>query len=98
MSRAEPAPVGGESYQLGAPQQALNPAPRANSGSPTKAEELRREGNAYLRAGAGIGTIGIAGGLLLGSVCPVCIVATPALLGLSAYKRWQATRALRTNN
>lgn len=58
-----------------------------------RAEQQREEGNACLRAGAGVGAVGLAGGLLVGSTCPLCIIATPALLAVGVYKRWQARRA-----
>ena len=58
-----------------------------------RAEQQRAEGNACLSAGVGIGAVGLAGGLLLGATCPLCVVATPALLGVGVYKRLQARRA-----
>lgn len=57
--------------------------------------EQRAEANLLIGAGATVGAVGLAGGLLLGSVCPVCIVATPALLGAGAYKRLKARRRAR---
>jgi hypothetical protein len=56
-------------------------------------EELRTESNSYLGAGVGLGVFGVASGALLGAVCPLCIVATPALLGAGVYKRICANRA-----
>lgn len=35
----------------------------------------------------GIGAFGAAGALLLGAVCPICVVAAPALIGAGVYKR-----------
>jgi len=52
----------------------------------------RKEGNQLLGLGAGVGAWGAASALLLGSVCPVCVVATPALVGLGLLRRWQAGR------
>ena len=50
-----------------------------------------------LKIGLGVGAIGLAGAAL-GAVCPVCVVATPALLGAGAVQklraRWLAARAL----
>lgn len=51
--------------------------------------EIRREANEHLAMGGAIGAIGVASAALFGAVCPVCIVATPALLGLGAYKRFK---------
>ncbi|HSP18719.1 MAG TPA: hypothetical protein VLQ79_04345 [Myxococcaceae bacterium] len=52
----------------------------------------RKEGNQLLGLGAGVGAWGAASALLLGAVCPVCVVATPALVGLGLLRRWQAGR------
>lgn len=50
-------------------------------------------GGELLKAGAAVGTIGLAGAAL-GAVCPLCVVMTPALLGLGAVLKlrsaWQA--------
>ena len=59
---------------------------------PHAARTLRSQGNELLAMGLGIGTFGVASAVLIGSVCPVCIVATPALLGAGAFRRWQARR------
>lgn len=47
-----------------------------------------RESTRYLTMGAGIGLFGVVGALAGAAVCPVCVVATPALLGVGLYKRW----------
>lgn len=63
-------------------------------------EALREANRAHhtahdlLRAGLAVGAIG-AGGALLGAVCPLCVVATPALLGLGALQKLRATLATR---
>ncbi len=49
----------------------------------------KQEANKALLTGAGIGAWGVASAALLGSVCPMCVIAAPALLGYGAYKRWQ---------
>ena len=49
--------------------------------------ELRADARGYLGAGLGLGAFGVASGVLLGAVCPVCIVATPLLLGTGVYKQ-----------
>ena len=53
---------------------------------------LRKEGNQLLGLGLGVGAWGAASGLLLGAVCPVCLVAAPALVGVGLARRWQAAR------
>lgn len=57
-----------------------------------RAKALREDSNALLGAGLGIGAIGALGGLVAGAVCPVCIVATPALLGAGVVQRVRASR------
>jgi len=63
--------------------------------APPSVEQLRTDANGYLGAGVGLGMFGLASGALLGAVCPLCIVATPALLGAGVYKRICAKRAAR---
>jgi hypothetical protein len=46
----------------------------------TKSRLAKDQGWQWLTAGAGVGAIG-ALGALAGAVCPLCVVATPALLG-----------------
>lgn len=59
------------------------------------AEQLRsalrtdHAGNDFLRAGLAVGAIGV-GGALLGAVCPLCVVATPALISLGAVQKVRA--------
>jgi hypothetical protein len=55
-------------------------------------EAFRQEGNQLLGLGLGIGAWGAASGVLLGAVCPVCVVAAPALVGAGLLRRWQASR------
>ena len=55
-------------------------------------ERDKREGNELLASGALIGVVGAALGVVSGAVCPVCVVATPALLGIGAYKRFRARK------
>lgn len=54
---------------------------------------LRKEGNQLLGLGLGVGAWGAASGILLGAICPVCVVAAPALLGAGLLRRWQAGRS-----
>jgi len=56
-------------------------------------DALRKEGNQLLGLGVGVGAWGAASGMLLGAVCPVCVVAAPALLGFGLFRRWQAGRS-----
>ena len=46
----------------------------------------------YLGMGVSIGVVGAVSAALIGATCPVCIVATPALIGAGIFKRWQARR------
>ncbi len=43
-------------------------------------------GNDLLSVGLGVGAIGLAGAAL-GAVCPICVVATPALLGVGVISK-----------
>ncbi len=56
------------------------------------ASEEREQGNAYLGYGLGIGALGVVASVVGLAVCPVCVVATPALLGAGVYKRLRARR------
>lgn len=54
--------------------------------SPTPSELMRdsraakEQGKQWLTAGLGIGAVGVLGAVA-GAVCPLCVVATPTLLG-----------------
>ena len=48
------------------------------------------DANTLIVGGLGIGAFGIISAAIGGAVCPVCVVAAPALLGFGAYKRWKA--------
>lgn len=50
------------------------------------------EANSLIASGAGIAAIGIAGAMVSGAVCPVCVVAAPALLGLGAVRKLRAAK------
>lgn len=58
-----------------------------SSDKPDKPEP--RESTQLLVAGLGIGTLGVVGAVVGAAVCPICVVATPALLGAGLYKRWR---------
>jgi hypothetical protein len=49
-------------------------------------------GNDMILTGAGIGAIGVAGAVFLGATCPICVVATPALIGVGLFQKWRARR------
>ena len=53
-------------------------------------------GKTLLATGLAVGAIGAAGALL-GAVCPLCVIATPTLLGLGVVQtirgRWLAAKA-----
>jgi hypothetical protein len=51
-----------------------------------------RESTELLLAGAGIGTLGAISAVVGAAVCPICVVATPALIGAGLYKRWKERR------
>lgn len=55
-------------------------------------QEERRDAHALILSGAGIGVFGAVAAAIGGAVCPVCVVAAPALVGLGVYRRWQARR------
>jgi hypothetical protein len=55
-------------------------------------EESRSTANNLLAAGASAGAIGTAGALIGGAVCPLCIIATPVLLGAGLVKRLSVKR------
>jgi len=58
----------------------------------TTPREERSQGNKLLGAGLGIGAFGMGSGALLGAVCPLCVVAAPALVGAGIYKHLGARR------
>lgn len=49
--------------------------------------------NALLAAGGTAGAMGVAGAALTGALCPLCIVATPVLLGAGMVKKLWERRA-----
>ncbi len=60
----------------------------------TESQRQRVEGNSLIGGGLSIGAIGLIGAAA-GAVCPVCVVATPALLVAGVYKRLRASSASR---
>ncbi|CAN5923209.1 hypothetical protein BH11MYX4_BH11MYX4_05710 [soil metagenome] len=55
-----------------------------------KNPETAADANTLIAGGLGIGAFGLISAAIGGAVCPVCVVAAPALLGVGAYKRWKA--------
>ena len=49
-----------------------------------------------LSLGVGIGALGLASAALLGSVCPACVIAAPALIGYGIHERVQRARTGRS--
>lgn len=52
-------------------------------------QRANESGNSLLLTGLGVGAIGLAGAAL-GAVCPLCVVATPALLSVGAVQKLRA--------
>jgi hypothetical protein len=59
------------------------------------AVEREREAGTMIATGIGIGALGAAMAAVGGAICPVCVVAGPALVGLGAFRRWRARRGTR---
>ncbi|HET9450687.1 MAG TPA: hypothetical protein VFO83_07400 [Aggregicoccus sp.] len=47
------------------------------------------DGNGLIASGLGVGAVGALGALVVGAACPLCIVATPALLGAGLVQKWR---------
>lgn len=62
----------------------------------TLGEAEARDAHSMIAAGVGMTALA-AVEIAAGSVCPVCVVAAPALLGVGAYKRWRARRMMKLN-
>lgn len=58
--------------------------------APQREDEVR-DANSMIASGIGVGVLGAVAAAISGAVCPVCIVAVPALVGAGAYKRWRAS-------
>jgi hypothetical protein len=65
------------------------PQAQASSSLWRRSRGAEDTGSEFLRAGLAVGAIGL-GGALLGAVCPLCVVATPALVGLGAVQKLRA--------
>ena len=55
-------------------------------------EDERKEANTLMLGGLGIGAVGMVAAAVGGAVCPVCVVAAPALLCFGAYRRWRTSK------
>ena len=60
-------------------------------------EDAVTEANQYIAMGVGVGGFGAGAALLLGAVCPICVVAAPGLIGLGLLKRHSAGKAAPAN-
>lgn len=80
LTPKEPRPVDG-----------AEPEPVAPASRTADGEEVR-DASQLMAYGAAIGVIGLGGALISGAVCPVCVVAAPALLGAGIVKRLRARR------
>lgn len=58
----------------------------------TRKKDRVADANTLIASGVGIGVFGAAAAAISGAVCPLCIVAVPALVGVGVYKRWRARR------
>lgn len=50
-------------------------------------KEKKDDSNKYIVCGLGLGGFATASILLTGAACPMCIIATPALLATGIYKK-----------
>jgi hypothetical protein len=49
--------------------------------------EQRKEANSFIATGVGVAAIGAVSAVIGGAICPMCVVAAPALLGVGAVQR-----------
>jgi hypothetical protein len=57
-------------------------------------EEQLEEGKRHIKFGAGIGAFGAASLAIIGTTCPLCFVAAPALVGVGLWKSRKAKKKL----
>ena len=55
-------------------------------------EDDRKQANTLMLGGLGIGAVGMIAAAVGGAVCPVCVVAAPALLCAGAFRRWRTAK------
>ena len=53
-----------------------------------------RDAHSMIAAGVGMSALAVAE-IAIGSICPICVVAAPALLTVGVYKRWRARKMAR---
>lgn len=78
-----------------APEPSASSAPAPSGRVLSRARQLNDSGGDFLKTGALIGVMGVAGAAL-GAVCPLCVVATPAFLGLGVVQKLRAAWLRRT--
>lgn len=49
-------------------------------------EEIR-DANSCMAIGVGVGAAGAGAAVLVGALCPLCVIVAPALIGIGALKR-----------
>lgn len=64
-------------------------AKRPSGALPAIGEAEAREASSMIAAGMGVGALA-AVEIAVGSLCPICVVAAPALITVGLYKRWRA--------
>lgn len=53
----------------------------------TDIERQKTEANTCIGIGAAVGVIGATAAAVTGAICPICIIATPGLIGMGVYRR-----------
>lgn len=66
-----------------------SPAAQTPAELDRKSRQAAEQGRSFLTMGLSVGAIGLAGAAL-GAVCPLCVVATPALVGVGALQKLRA--------
>jgi hypothetical protein len=70
----------------------MAPYRKRTTADPRSSEAATRAATELIASGIGIGVLGTVAAVISGAVCPVCVVAAPALIGVGAYRRWRAAR------
>ena len=70
----------------------LNSEDRPNPGETSAPDTDTRDANRTMLAGVGIGVLGVVTAAIGGAVCPVCVIAAPAIVGVGAFRRWRGSR------
>ena len=70
----------------------VNKTPPDESIKRDDVDSMRREGNACLGLGAGVGAFGAGSAVFVGATCPLCYIVAPALIGMGVYGRMRARR------